>query len=264
MAISVIKAWDEGPIKLGGKSGSATVNWIASTDDPDNDTREDVILAIFTYADPFYFDLTLDSVTLSERLSDNAGEAHWAVQVSYKNPETKKEKPLKQKPPGTAQPARWSIRSSGGATVTRTKSLEVVEDTAATLGWAWASDPATDPRVLKLIGLEANPEGNSASNFGITGVPVPIGKIELVVTTIRPNEDVKNNSYLVNLAEHVALKCFDVFQLPFSCLDASHAMLLQQAQAVPPRRRWRPWRQERVAEGRQSSLATGLPQRASV
>ena len=204
MAISVIKAWDEGPIKLGGKSGSATVNWIASTDDPDNDTREDVIFAVYTYADPFYFDLTLDSVTLSERLSDNAGEAHWAVQVGYKSPENKKEKPLKPKAPGTDQPARWSIRSSGGATMTRTKSLELVDDTSSNILWRWDDDPTTNPLVLKLIGLEANPDGNSASNFGLTGVPVPVGKIELVLTTVRPNEDVKNNSYLINLAEHVA------------------------------------------------------------
>lgn len=205
MAIFATKAWDEGPIRLGGKTGTATVNWILHTNDPDNDTREDAIIALYAAVDPFYFDLTLDSVQLSERLSDNLDEAHWAAAVVYSSPQVKEEKPLEpEEGDDVDQPGRWSIRSSGGATLTRTKSLECIEDTANILGWKWESDPATNPVVLKLIGLESNPEGNSGSNFGVGGVQVPTGSIEIVLTTVRNNASITSGSYLVNTAEYVA------------------------------------------------------------
>lgn len=210
MAITFELAWDEGPLKIGGTRGSGQLRFIGKA--TEGESRYEVLAAFSAYPPTSMFGLFIESVGINERLGETGEdgvtdtESYWLCTADYVAPESKQQQPLKAKDPDLPQPVRWSIRSGPGSSETRTMSLSLIEDRARTGTFKW-DDPAYDDRVKKLLGLETNANGDSASHFSVMGISVPTGNIEVVVETIKPYKNAVTDGWLVKAAEYVARQC---------------------------------------------------------
>ena len=205
MAITGKIKWDEGPLRAG-SSASGVLEYFLHSDDPANDGREDALVWLSENTPLVLFNLTRDTLDINERISDNPDEAIWDGTVNYKSSENRPPQPLKTKE-STGQPntdgkeeSRISVRSGSGQSVTRVRSLRMIDDvyrTATSFSpWNWGNDP----QVNTLLNLQADADGESATMFVAQGIPDQLHTVELVLETVRTNESVQAGGYLVQAA----------------------------------------------------------------
>lgn len=201
MAVTVQIKWDEGPLNITSNGGSGTIEYLAYSDDPLNDGRDDVMSAVLSAAPDDLYGLVIDSASVERRVKDDGealGEAIWDCSVGYVAPNRKQ--PYTLGSPvvvGQPRPVRWSIRNAGGAALTQLKSKEFIgESTYKDFGIVKFG---TNNVTKNLLGWKR--ASNSGSSFVATGVSAQTYTVELVVETVATAAEM-SGGYGVNLAAY--------------------------------------------------------------
>ena len=197
MTVSISLRWDEGPLNVGVNNAEGELRYVAISDDPANDGRDEVLSALIANAPDTLFGLYIDNVAVTERLSDTDDLAHWDCIVSYILPETKQPYPLYSLiTVGQPRPVRLSLRNGTAGTINQTRSLEFIGET--TINDAPALKFGTIPALATLINFEATPN-NKSVNFAARGIQKSIYNVELVVETVAYASEI-NAGYGVGLS----------------------------------------------------------------
>ena len=196
MAITIKEAWNEGPLTVGSSAGSCTTNYIAISDDPENDFRDDVLTEMISYLDTNdlkkLYGLVLDTINIGDRLSEN-DLAHWGVTVNYVNSQRKLAPPLP--PPTDTRPMRWTFRSGSPGSVTMLRSLNILQESAVpammfsqATNWDWS-----------YLAMQADRSDKATTFWTVDGIDMPLGEVEIGCDTTLLNSEV-TAGYLIELA----------------------------------------------------------------
>ena len=197
MTVSLHLRWDEGPLNVGVGSADGQLRYVAESDNPASDGRDEVLAALIAAAPNTLFGLFIDSASVTERLSDTDDLAHWDCIVSYVLPETKQPYPMYSLiTSGQPRPVRVSIRNGTTGTINQTRSLDFIGET--TINNAPALKFGTIPALAKLLNFEATP-GNRSVNFVARGIPKTQYNVELAVETVAYASEI-NAGYGVGMA----------------------------------------------------------------
>lgn len=207
MAITSKIKYQEGPLSISNAKAETEVHYWLYSDDPANDDRDDALTKLLTDAPLTLYGLHRDKARIGEivRDIDNATtqEKIWDAYVKYVNPERRRPKPLPYDPllPSTdPQPTRLSIRSGGSKTKRRIYSRGIQEEVGEPdFLWAGFSQLFSD-----LINLRVDDSEDTGAMFVPEGFEDPIGSVEIVVETVRLNDNIQVDGYLVQLAEYAA------------------------------------------------------------
>ena len=213
MAITGKLRWDEETLELENQGARTELRYILESDDPENEDREQAMAWLLDDTEPHNVPRTLyglrwNRLSVKEIIrveNDVVNTRLWDAVVEYVLPESKKPKPLEvdlEKEPEEKQTTRFSVRSSGGRTMRRLFSRRCVQELDVSDGEFLFGIQKGDPG--RLLNLKSDDSDDSTAMFTGQGIDVPLGTVEIVVETVRLNENVQTDGFVVQAAEYAA------------------------------------------------------------
>ncbi len=196
----------EGPLAVANGKSSTEERWLVYSDDPDNDDRDDALTWVLNNGSTTLYGLVRDRVTIGEKVHDivtqNYKQKIWPVVVKFVNPQRRKPRPIEvdeEAPSDAPQKTRLSIRTGGATsrrlTYSRTSPLP---GEIANPGYAWGT---SNQQIGRGLNFKSDDSEDTGSMFIAQGINVPGGSVEIVVETVRLNDSIDVDGYLVKATE---------------------------------------------------------------